>query len=329
MNTQVHKTTGTSPCELVFGQKPRSVVFPTSTATGVILEEDLTEDGVHFDTGTSTLQLVEPNTAERSTSSSRNEDNDQGIQAVKPANEEHISEAVEGSDQTMEIMELAGHGRRHTIGVTEESDLEMETMKQDEGRGTPGVTERLGITFPQAVEDGNQDVETNPAREKSTLSTGDNTAEDSDLEEVMLKPAEGCNTPAAIKENDQVMEIIDPATRDRGTTRVYKVEESHLEVETAKPPEVQDSLAAEETDLGLLITEPAGRRHTSGTAEKSEAKMVMKNPEGQRTARKERNGTADDHRQQTLSTRERALSTTKKHKEVGIIYIHYAGICHL
>ena len=182
MNTQVHKTTGTSPCELVFGQKPRSVVFPTSTATGVILEEDLTEDGVHFDTGTSALKLVEPNTAERSTSSSRNEDNDQGLQAVKPANEEHISEAVEGSDQTMEIMELAGHGRRHTIGVTEESDLEMETMKQDEGRGTPGVTERLGITFPQAVEDGNQDVETNPAREKSTLSTGDNTAEDSDLE---------------------------------------------------------------------------------------------------------------------------------------------------
>ena len=57
--------------------------------------------------------------------------------------------------------------------------------------------------------------------------------------------------------------------------------------------------------------------------------MVMKNPEGQRTARKERNGTADDHRQQTLSTRERALSTTKKHKEVGIICIHYAGICHL
>ena len=207
MNTQVHETTETSPNELVFGQKPRSVVFPTSAATGVIFEEDLTDDRVHFDTGTSTLQLVEPKTAERSTSSPRKED----IQVVKPANDKHTFEAVEGSDQKMEIIEPAGHGRRNTIGVTEEcsSDLEMEITKQVEGRGTPGVTKRQGITFPQAVENGNQNVETNPAREKSTFLTGVNTVEDSDLEVVMVKPAVGCNTPAAIKENDQVMENID------------------------------------------------------------------------------------------------------------------------
>lgn len=86
-----------------------------------------------------------------------------------------------------------------------------------------------------------------------------------------------------------------------------------------KAIEVQELLAADKTDLGILITKPAGRRHTSGTAEKSEVKMIMKNPEGQRSAGKDRNGTADDHRWQTLSVRERALSTTKKHKEVGII----------
>ena len=99
--------------------------------------------------------------------------------------------------------------------MTEEcsSDLEMEITKQVEGRGTPGVTKRQGITFPQAVENGNQNVETNPAREKSTLLTGVNTVEDSDLEVVMVKPAVGCNTPAAIKENDQVMENIDPASK--------------------------------------------------------------------------------------------------------------------
>ena len=216
MNTQVHETTGTSPYELVFGQKPRSVVFPTSAATGVIFEEDLTDDGVHFDTGTSTLELVEPKAAERSTSSPRKEDNDQDIQAVKPANEEHTSEAVEGSDQKMEIMEPAGHGRRNIIDVTDEcsSDLEMEITQQVEGRGTPGVAERQGNTFPQAVENGNQDMETKPARGKSTLLTGVNTVEDSDLEVLMVTPAEGCNTPAAIKENDQVMENIDPASRE-------------------------------------------------------------------------------------------------------------------
>ena len=85
-----------------------------------------------------------------------------------------------------------------------------------------------------------------------------------------------------------------------------------------KPPEVQELLAADENDLGMLITKRAGRRHTSGTAEKSEVKMILKNSEGQRSAGKDRNGTADDHTQQTLSMRERALSTTKKHKEVGI-----------
>ena len=109
MNTQVHETTETSPYELVFGQKPRSVVFPTSAATGVIFEEDLTDDRVHFDTGTSTLQLLEPKTAERSTSSPRKEDSDQGIQVVKPANDKHTFEAVEGSDQKMEIIEPASH----------------------------------------------------------------------------------------------------------------------------------------------------------------------------------------------------------------------------
>ena len=48
MNTQVHEATGASPYELVFGQKPRSVLFPTTTASGVILEEDLIDEGVQF-----------------------------------------------------------------------------------------------------------------------------------------------------------------------------------------------------------------------------------------------------------------------------------------
>ena len=46
MNTQTHEATGTSPYELVFGQKPRSVIFPSKKSVGV-LEEEL-EKGVCF-----------------------------------------------------------------------------------------------------------------------------------------------------------------------------------------------------------------------------------------------------------------------------------------
>ena len=46
MNTQTHEAVGTSPYELVFGQKPRSVLFPTGKSPGIILEESLTDDGI-------------------------------------------------------------------------------------------------------------------------------------------------------------------------------------------------------------------------------------------------------------------------------------------
>ena len=48
MNTQVHDTTGRSPYELVFGQIPREVVFPSSKKSAIILE-DLEADGVVLD----------------------------------------------------------------------------------------------------------------------------------------------------------------------------------------------------------------------------------------------------------------------------------------
>ena len=48
MNPQVHDTTGKSPFELVFGQMPREVVFPSSKKSAIILE-DLEADGVVLD----------------------------------------------------------------------------------------------------------------------------------------------------------------------------------------------------------------------------------------------------------------------------------------
>ena len=43
MNTQVHKTTGHSPYELVFGQKPHTTIVPRDDGTTIPNEEELDE----------------------------------------------------------------------------------------------------------------------------------------------------------------------------------------------------------------------------------------------------------------------------------------------
>ena len=49
MNTQMHETTGHSPYELVFGQKPRPVVFGGVEGVSMANEEDLEVDGIIFE----------------------------------------------------------------------------------------------------------------------------------------------------------------------------------------------------------------------------------------------------------------------------------------
>ena len=49
MNIQVHETTGHSPYELVFGQKPHATVFPGGDGTRITSEEDLELDGIVFE----------------------------------------------------------------------------------------------------------------------------------------------------------------------------------------------------------------------------------------------------------------------------------------
>ena len=49
MNTQVHETTGHSPYELVFGQKPRTMKLAGEGAPSIIKEDDLELDGVVFE----------------------------------------------------------------------------------------------------------------------------------------------------------------------------------------------------------------------------------------------------------------------------------------
>ena len=49
MNTQLHETTGHSPYELVFGQKPHATVFPKDDGTTIPNEEDLELNGIVFE----------------------------------------------------------------------------------------------------------------------------------------------------------------------------------------------------------------------------------------------------------------------------------------
>ena len=49
MNIQVHETTGHSPYELVFGQKPHATIFPGGDETTITNEEDLELDGIVFE----------------------------------------------------------------------------------------------------------------------------------------------------------------------------------------------------------------------------------------------------------------------------------------
>ena len=49
MNSRLHETTGHSPYELVFGQKPRRVVFGGVEGVSMANEEDLEVDRIIFE----------------------------------------------------------------------------------------------------------------------------------------------------------------------------------------------------------------------------------------------------------------------------------------
>ena len=49
MNTQFHETTGHCSYELVFGQKPRPVVFGRVEGVSMVNEEDLEVDEIIFE----------------------------------------------------------------------------------------------------------------------------------------------------------------------------------------------------------------------------------------------------------------------------------------
>ena len=57
MNTQVHHTTGASPYELVFGQRARTVIFPTQQSA-IVLEEDLADEGIHLGISSEAEQAI-------------------------------------------------------------------------------------------------------------------------------------------------------------------------------------------------------------------------------------------------------------------------------
>ena len=268
MNTQVHETTGTSPYELVFGQKPRSVLFPTSTAVGVILEEDLMDDGLHLE-----------------------------VRAEKPDEGQDTPAADE--DNTCKMITNPGiKGSTNGLCMGEESHLTTEAENPVEGLDTP----------PLADEDSTQEMEImSLGTERST--TALRMGEKSNLVVEAEDPVEGLDTPpSAVEDSIQEMEITNPGI-EGSTTGLRMGEKSDLVVEAEKPVDERDTLAAEDSDFEMK-TKSDRRRQTSVFAENHGGIA-----------------TADGHRQQTLSMRERALSTTKKHKEVSrCIPLYYMAL---
>lgn len=55
----MHDATGTSPYELVFGQKPQSILFPSGKCTQPVLEEDLERDGIQIEDQKHTIEMEE------------------------------------------------------------------------------------------------------------------------------------------------------------------------------------------------------------------------------------------------------------------------------
>ena len=61
MNTEVHETTKATPYELVFGQRPRTSLFPSEQAPKMITEEQLEEDGLECESNPPTPPRSESN----------------------------------------------------------------------------------------------------------------------------------------------------------------------------------------------------------------------------------------------------------------------------
>ena len=64
MNTQVHDTTGAYPYELVFGQRTRTVIFPTRQSA-IVLEEDLADEGIHLGISSEVEQAIIMSTSQQ------------------------------------------------------------------------------------------------------------------------------------------------------------------------------------------------------------------------------------------------------------------------
>ena len=59
INIQTHDATVTSRYELVFGQKPQIILFPSGKCTQPGLEEDLERDGIQIEDNKNTIEMEE------------------------------------------------------------------------------------------------------------------------------------------------------------------------------------------------------------------------------------------------------------------------------
>ena len=123
MNIQVHTSTGSSPYELVFGQKPHSVLFPSENTKGLLLEEHLTVDGITVEdeplnlTGEDASLEEEPKkVAEDSTSTGKRQlpkEEDDNIQSKRICLQVHGEETPADGGQGDERLRSLASTKKH------------------------------------------------------------------------------------------------------------------------------------------------------------------------------------------------------------------------
>ena len=108
MNIQTHDATGTSPYELVFGQKPQTILFPSGKCTQPVLEEDLERDGIQIEDNKYTIEMEE--------------EYDEWKAEGEMVKQE--TEDVENKEMNIEQMEIANEGEKE-----EEMELAGDAME--------------------------------------------------------------------------------------------------------------------------------------------------------------------------------------------------------
>ncbi|KAL5515535.1 hypothetical protein EMCRGX_G000712 [Ephydatia muelleri] len=126
MNIQVHDTTGASPYELVFGQKARTVIFPTQQ-NAIVFKEDLADEGI--DVGISSEQATVISTSQHQAFRSEEDANTDVEQDAQCS----MSSSHQGS-ATQNVVDEAEDTLHAEVSAAESETIEREVQEKNDDK---------------------------------------------------------------------------------------------------------------------------------------------------------------------------------------------------